>query len=172
VEEFFYLALETDFRPQLQRIREFRPDVLFLPGSFPDATLVAAQSEQAGLRVTLLGADGWSSPFLFQKGGPPGEAYYLELCSPAPEFDRRYEETEAAGLRSLGRLPEGATGASLGETRRRLRDAVARNEVDGATGRIRFDAHGDRRQGVALYAVEKSPLGPPRPVVRGWLGEP
>ena len=141
--------------------------------------------------MTLLGADGWSSPFLFQKGGPPGEAYYLELCSPAPEFDRRYEETEgqeppgcravlaydavrviAAGLRSLGRLPEGATGASLGETRRRLRDAVARNEVDGATGRIRFGAHGDRRQGVALYAVEKSPLGPPRPVVRGWLGEP
>ena len=34
VAEFFYLALETDFRPQLQRIREFRPDVLFLPGSF------------------------------------------------------------------------------------------------------------------------------------------
>jgi len=31
VAEFFYLALETDFRPQLNRIRDFRPDVLFLP---------------------------------------------------------------------------------------------------------------------------------------------
>jgi branched-chain amino acid transport system substrate-binding protein len=191
VEEFFYLALETDFRPQLNRIREFRPDVLFLPGSFPDATLVAAQAEQAGLHVTMLGGDAWSSPLLFQKGGPPGEAYYVELCSPAPEFDRRYEEAEgqeppgcravlaydavrviAAGLRSLGQLPDEALGPSLGETRRRLRDAVARNEVDGATGRIRFDARGDRRQGVALYSVEKSPLGPPRALVRGWLGEP
>jgi branched-chain amino acid transport system substrate-binding protein len=191
VAEFFYLALETDFRPQLQRIREFSPDVLFLPGSFPDATLVAAQAGPLGLRTTLLGADGWSSPLLFAKGGPPGEAYYLELCSPAPEFDRHDEGEEspeppgcravlaydavrviAAGLRSLGRLPGEATGASLAETRRRLRDAVAGTEVVGATGRIRFDAHGDRRQGVALYAVEKSPLGPPRPVVRGWLGEP
>jgi hypothetical protein len=44
--------------------------------------------------------------------------------------------------------------------------------VDGATGKIRFDAHGDRRQGVALYSVEKTPLGPPRALVRGWLGEP
>jgi hypothetical protein len=44
--------------------------------------------------------------------------------------------------------------------------------VDGATGRIRFDAHGDRRQGVALYSVEKASLGPPRALVRGWLGEP
>jgi branched-chain amino acid transport system substrate-binding protein len=189
--EFFYLALETDFRPQLRRIQELHPEVLFVPGSFTDATLVAAQAEAVGLRATLLGGDAWSSPLLFRKGGPPGEAYYVELCSPAPEFDRRYEKTEgaeppgcravlaydavrvvAAGLRSLGRLGEEDLDAGLAATRRRLRDAVARNEVRGATGRIRFDAHGDRRQGVALYAVEKAPAGPPRPRLRGWLGEP
>jgi branched-chain amino acid transport system substrate-binding protein len=191
VAEFFYLALETDFLPQLRLVKEFRPDVLFLPGSFPDATLVAAQAAQVGLRVTMLGGDAWSSPLLFQHGGPPGEAYYVELCSPAPEFDRRYERSEgqeppgcravlaydavrvlAAGLRSLGRLPDEALLSSLPETRRRLRDAVSRNEVDGATGRIRFDAHGDRRQGVALYSVERTPHGPPRALIRGWLGEP
>jgi branched-chain amino acid transport system substrate-binding protein len=191
VAEFFYLALETDFRPQLNRIKEFGPDVLFVPGSFSDATLISAQALQVGLRTTMLGGDAWSSPLLFQRGGPPGDAYYVELCSPAPEFDRRYESVEgqeppgcravlaydtvqviAAGLRSLGPLPDEALDASLVGTRRRLRDAVARNEVDGATGRIRFDARGDRRQGVALYSVERSPLGPPRALVRGWLGEP
>ena len=188
VAEFFYLALETDFTPQLLQIRDFRPDVLFVPGSFSDATLVAAQAVKVGLRVTMLGGDAWSSPLLFQRGGPPGEAYYVELCSPAPEFDQRYERAEgqeppgcravlaydtvkviAAGLRSLGPLPDEALDASLVGTRRRLRDAVARNEVEGATGRIRFDAHGNRRQGVALYSVEKTPLGP-RALVRGWLG--
>lgn len=191
VAEFFYLALETDFRPQLRRVKEFHPDVVFVPGSFTDATLVAAQAGTVGLRATLLGGDAWSSPLLFQKGGPPGEAYYVELCSPAPEFDRRYEEAEgseppgcravlaydavqviAAGLRSLGQLSDEALGPGVSGTRRRLRDAVARNEVDGATGRIRFDDHGNRRQGVALYAVEKAPIGPPRALVRGWLGEP
>ncbi|HXK11762.1 MAG TPA: ABC transporter substrate-binding protein [Vicinamibacteria bacterium] len=191
VAKFSYLTLETDFRPQLELIRKFRPDVLFVPGSFQDATLVSAQAVQVGLHVTMLGGDAWSSPLLFQRGGPPGEAYYVELCSPTPEFDRRYEATVGeeppgcravlaydavrvivAGLRSLGPLSDDALDSGLAETRRRLRDAVARNRVDGATGRIRFDVHGDRRQGVALYSVEKTPVGPPRALVRGWLGEP
>ncbi len=188
VAEFHYLELETDFRPQLAQIEDFRPDVLFVPGSFSDATLISAQAVKAGLHVTMLGGDAWSSPLLFQRGGPPGEAYYAELCSPTPWFDRLYEKAEgqeppgcravlaydavkviAAGLESLGRLPDEALDASLVGTRRRLRDAVARDVVLGATGRIRFDAHGDRRQGVALYSVEKTPLGP-YALVRGWLG--
>lgn len=190
VAEFFYRALETDFRPQLKRIVEFHPDVVFLPGSFTDATLVAAQAGMVGLHATLLGGDAWSSPLLFQKGGPPGDAYYVELCSPAPEFERRSATAEggepagcrailaydavrviAAGLRTLGPLTDEALGPGLAGTRRRLRDAVARDEVDGVSGRIRFDPHGDRRQGVALFRVEKTPLGP-RALVHGWLGEP
>jgi branched-chain amino acid transport system substrate-binding protein len=184
VTEVHYLALETDFRPQLRLVKEFRPDVVFVPGSFPDATLVAAQARVIGLRATWLGGDAWSSPFLFERGVPPGPAYYAELCSPAPEFDRRvagsgcravlaYDSVRviASGLRSLGRLDDAALTSGLARTRRRLRDAVARAEVDGVTGRVRFDAHGNRRQGVALYVVESTPEGP-RALVRSWLGEP
>jgi branched-chain amino acid transport system substrate-binding protein len=190
VAEFFYLALETDFRPQLRRIKEFRPDVVFMPGSFPDATLAAVQAKEVGLHATFLGGDAWSSPLLFQKGPPPGEAYYVELCSPVPEFDRSYAKAFgseppgcravlaydairviAAGLRKLGKLSPEDLGERLAETRRRLRDAVASGRVEGVTGLIRFDAHGNRRQGVALYAVERTPMGP-RALVRGWLGEP
>jgi branched-chain amino acid transport system substrate-binding protein len=189
--EVYYLALETDFRPQLRAIQEFRPDLVFMPGSFPDATLMATQARSLGLRATFLGGDAWSSPLLFQRGTPPGDAYYVELCSPAPEFDRRYEQETgveppgcrsvlaydavqvvAEGLRKLGPLDDPALREHLVDTRRRLRDVVARNEVDGVTGRIRFDGRGDRRQGVALYAVEPTPLGHPQALVRGWLGEP
>ena len=132
VAEFYYLALETDFRPQLRRIREFKPDVVFMPGSFPDATLAAVQARQVGLHATMLGGDAWSSPLLFQKGAPPGDAYYVELCSPAPEFDREYAaaigseppgcravlaydtvRVIAAGLRQLGALSAEDLGARL-----------------------------------------------------------
>jgi branched-chain amino acid transport system substrate-binding protein len=191
VQEFYYLALETDFRPQLARVEEFRPDVVFLPGSFTDATLVAAQAAKLRLRATLLGADAWSNPLLFSRGAPPGDAYFVDHCSPPAEFNRRYRATFAAeaegcravlaydavlaiatGLRALGPLPPQALGRDLAATRRRLRDAVARADVDGATGRIRFDRSGDSRRGVALYAVEKAPDGTPHMLVRGWLGEP
>jgi branched-chain amino acid transport system substrate-binding protein len=188
VAEFFYLALETDFRPQLRRVKEYGPDVVFLPGSFTDATLVAAQARAVGLQATLVGGDAWSSPLLFQRGGPPGTAYYVELCAPSPEFERRYGDAGnepagcrailaydavqviAAGLRSLGELPIDALEAGRGDTRRRLRDAIARTDLKAATGRVRFDARGDRVQGVALYAVEPTPEGP-RARPRGWLGE-
>ncbi len=189
VAEFFYLALETDFRPQLRRVKEFAPDVVFLPGSFTDATLVASQARTVGLEATLLGGDAWSSPLLFQRGGPPREAYYVELCPRSPEFEQRYgdpAENEApgcrailaydavrviaAGLRSLGELPKDALGSGRDETRGRLRQAIARTDLAAATGRVRFDARGDRVQGVALQAVEPTPQGP-RARPRGWLGE-
>ena len=51
--EAHYLALETDFRPQLRLIKEFRPDVVFMPGSFPDATLMAVQARSLGLQRDL-----------------------------------------------------------------------------------------------------------------------
>jgi branched-chain amino acid transport system substrate-binding protein len=189
VAEFFYLALETDFRPQLRRVKEFGPDVVFLPGSFTDATLVAAQAQAVALQATFMGGDAWSSPLLFQRGGPPGVAYYVELCARSPEFERRYGEAlgnepagcrailaydavqvVAAGLRSLGPLAPAGLEAGRDETRRRLRDAIARTDYKAATGRVRFDARGDRIQGVALYAVEPTPEGP-RTRARGWLGE-
>jgi len=189
-DEFFYLALETDFRPQLRRIADSRPDVLFVPGSFSDATLVGAQAEALGMDVTLLGGDSWSNPLLFRRGGPPSEAYFAELCSPSVPFEKSYqavfgEETQgcramlafdavqvvAAGLESLGALPEEALTAGLESTRARLRDAVAAVDIEGASGRIRFDAHGDRRLGVALSAVERRRDGPPVALARGWLGE-
>lgn len=188
--EFFYLALETDFRPQLRRIAGYRPDVLFVPGSFTDATLVGAQATALGLDVTLLGGDSWSNPLLFRRGGPPGAAYFAELCSPSADFERAYqsvfgEETQgcramlaydavrvvAAGLDSLGPLVDDALEGDLAATRRRLRDAVASVDLAGASGRIRFDAHGDRRLGVALSAVERREGGPPVALARGWLGE-
>jgi branched-chain amino acid transport system substrate-binding protein len=188
--EFFYLALETDFRPQLGLIADYAPDVIFVPGSFTDATLVAAQATALGLEATFLGGDGWSNPLLFQRGSPPGDAYFVELCSPSPEFERRYQavfgdETQgcrallgfdavrvlAEGLRSLGPLGDEDLAELLPRTRRRLHDTVSVAEVEGLSGEIRFDAHGDRLQGVALSAVEAGPDGRPVALQRGWLGE-
>ena len=76
----------------------------------------------------------------------------------------------AAALRSLGPLRDEALDQERGAIRRRLREAIAATDLAAATGRVRFDEHGDRKLGVALYAVEEAPEGP-RARVRGWLGE-
>ena len=76
----------------------------------------------------------------------------------------------AAGLRSLGPLETAARDTERKGVRGRLREAIAGTDLAAATGRVRFDARGDRRLGVALYAVEDTPEGP-RARERGWLGE-
>jgi branched-chain amino acid transport system substrate-binding protein len=188
VAEFFYLALETDFRSQLRQVVAFRPDVLFLPGSFTDATLIAQQGTALGLSATLLGADAWSSPFLFQRGGPARRAYFLDHCSPPTAFNERYRaafgqptqgcraalgddavRAVAAGLDALGPLRDADLGEGLPATRRRLRDAVASADFTGITGRVRFDRVGDRRTGMAVLAVEPGPA--PQARFDGWVGE-
>jgi branched-chain amino acid transport system substrate-binding protein len=187
--EFVYLALETDFRAQLREVQAFAPDVVFLPGSFTDATLIARQAEQLGLRATLLGADAWSSPLLFKRGGPSRPAHFLDHCSPPARFNERYRaefgqevqgcraalaydavQAIAAGLGSLGRLDLEDLGKRLSETRRRLRDAVAGVDFSGVTGRVRFDRAGDRPTGMAVMAVEPEASGGFVTRLEGWVG--
>ena len=186
--EFFYLALETDFRDQLRAVKAFGPDVLFLPASFTDATLIAGQAKGLGLHATLLGADGWSNPLLFKLGGPAAPAYFVDHCSPTPAFSERYERVfgqpaqgcraalaydaaraVAAGLEALGPLRD--PGSHLADTRQKLRDAMGALDFAGVTGRVRFDRYGDRRIGVAVEEVLPRPEGLPETRLRGWVGE-
>jgi branched-chain amino acid transport system substrate-binding protein len=178
VAEFVYLALETDFGPQLREVVAFSPDVLFLPGSFADVTLIARQATRLGLEASLLGADAWSNPLLFKRGGPDRPAYYVDHCAPVPEFDRRFldavgQPTQgcraalaydavgavAAGLLALGPLRDHDLDAGVAATRSRLRDAVAAVDGPGVTGRIRFDRVGDRVTAPAVMVVEQGPAG-------------
>jgi branched-chain amino acid transport system substrate-binding protein len=190
VAEFFYLSRETDFRAQLGNVKAFAPQVLFVPGSFTDATLIASQAAALGLSATLLGADGWSNPLLFKRGGPGRAAYFVDHCSPPSGFNERYREvfgeaahgcraalaydavqTVAEGLRTLGPLAEPDLREHLPATRRRLRDAVARVDFAGLTGRVRFDGGGDRLTGMAVLEVQPQPEGHPRTRLFGWVGE-
>jgi branched-chain amino acid transport system substrate-binding protein len=189
VADFVYLALETDFRAQLREVRKFAPDVLFLPGSFTDATLIARQAEGVGLHATLLGADAWSSPLLFKIGGPRRPSYFVDHCSPPLAFNERYRQAfgqpthgcraalaydavraVATSLDALGPISNEDLEARLSTSRRRVRDALAAVDFPGVTGRVRFDAVGDRRTGVAVMEVEPGTEGGYRTRLRGWVG--
>ncbi len=54
-----YTTGERDFTPQLERIKQQEPEVLFLPNYSNDALLQAQQARQIGVGAVLLGSDGW-----------------------------------------------------------------------------------------------------------------
>ena len=186
VAEFVYLPLETDFRDQLREVDAFRPEVVFVPASFTDATLIAIQAERLGLRATLLGGDAWSHRRLFARGGPSRPAYHSDHCFPPASFQQAYrtrygEDADgcrailaydavravAAALAGLGPLDDEDLDAGLPATRTRLRESLASVKVQGKTGLIHFDDHGDVRRGAAIIQVAPNE----RPRLHLWLGD-
>lgn len=187
--EFFYLPLETDFRKQLREVGAFHAEVLFLPGSFTDATLIAGQAEELGIRPVLLGGDAWSNRLLFKRAGPTRVAYHADHCAPPPAFLERYRrefgaesdgcravlaydavQAVVAALRALPPPADADLTAGVAATRDRVRRALARTSVPGLAGPIEFDAHGDVLRGVAMIAVVPGKGGPEHRL-HGWLGE-
>ena len=64
-----YSAGDQDFRAQLTALKAKRPDAIFVPGYYTEAGLIARQARELGLKVPLLGGDGWESSKLVEIGG-------------------------------------------------------------------------------------------------------
>jgi branched-chain amino acid transport system substrate-binding protein len=97
----------VDFRPQLIRIRSAAPDVIYTSDYYGAAALIAKQSQEMGLKVPLVGGDGFDSPDLVRIGGPSVEGVHFtnfySQDDPGPEvqnfikaYRAKYSETPDA----------------------------------------------------------------------------
>jgi branched-chain amino acid transport system substrate-binding protein len=97
----------VDFRPQLIRIRSAAPDVIYTSNYYGAAALIAKQSQEMGLKVPLVGGDGFDSPDLVRIGGPSVEGVHFtnfySQDDPSPEvqnfikaYRAKYNETPDA----------------------------------------------------------------------------
>ncbi len=64
-----YNAGDTDFRSQLTAIKALKPEAIYVPGYYADVGLIARQTRELGIKVPLLGGDGWESQQLLEIGG-------------------------------------------------------------------------------------------------------
>ena len=155
VGELKYTEGDSDFSAQLTAIRAQQPDVLFVPGYYTDAGLVARQAKSLGLSATLLGADGWDSPKLAEIGGAAVEGAYFSnhysVDDPSPvgrRFVDAYRKRFGADPDSIAALSYDAVRLLADAIRRagstegkRVRDALAdTKDFDGVTGKITMDA--------------------------------
>ena len=84
---------DVDFRAQLTKIKNSGADLLFLPGMGKDMALAIKQAKELGLKVTIVGGDGYAE-FMNEIAGPAmkGTYYvnhtYLKDPGMAPIFAR------------------------------------------------------------------------------------
>lgn len=69
VAEEAYAEGDEDFTHQLMTAGAANPDVLFVPGYYREAGLIAKRAKELGIDAPLVGGDGWDSQGLYQIGG-------------------------------------------------------------------------------------------------------
>ena len=68
---------ELDFRAVLGKIKESKPDILFIPTQQKEASLIMKQAGDLGFKPKFMGGDGWASPDLITLGGAAVEGSYF-----------------------------------------------------------------------------------------------
>jgi branched-chain amino acid transport system substrate-binding protein len=182
VREETYSRGDTDYRGQLTRLKSEIPDGLFIPGYYSDVGPMARQARELGLRIPLLGGDGWDSGGrLAELAGTAVEgAFYSTHFAPdnpgtrVQQFIARYQARFGHPPDALGALGYDAVRVGLEALRRSggvggamLREQISRTrDFEGVTGRITLGA--DRNavkpaiivklvHGQPVFAAEVSP---------------
>src|ERR1700756_5527741 len=98
VKEQSYSSGDKDFRAQLTDIKSANPEVIIITGYYPEASLIAKQARQFGIKATLVGGDGWDGSSLIPVGGKAVEGAFfsnhfsVEDKSPlVQEFVQKYK---------------------------------------------------------------------------------
>jgi branched-chain amino acid transport system substrate-binding protein len=77
VADLSYKDGDADFKAQLTAIRGKKPEAIYVPGYYTAVALIARQARELGVKVPLMGGDGWDSSKLYEiaKGALDGSYY-------------------------------------------------------------------------------------------------
>ena len=173
-----YTEGDTDFRAQLTKIRELKPEVMFIPGYYTEVGLIAQQARELGIDVPLLGGDAWDSPVTLEIGKEAvNNSYFSNHYSaddPDPtvqDFIRKFEETygETAGADGSKKKPDAMAvlgydaGKLIADAVKRagsaepaaIRDAIAATKgFPGVTGSITINAERNAEKPIVILKIE------------------
>jgi len=164
-----YSKGDTDFRAQLTAIKRVKPEGVFVPGYYTDVGLIARQARELGLKVPLLGGDGWESEKLFELGGSALNGSYFSnhyaLDNPDPllkAFAEKYQKIYGSQPDSVAALAYDATKLAIDAMKRApdlsgkaLRDAIAATkDFPGVAGKITLNEKRDAEKQAVVLKVE------------------
>ena len=165
-----YQGNDSSFEGQLTQIRAKKPDAIFVPGYYTEVGLIAKQAKKLGIKVPLLGGDGWDSAKLNEIGGADIDGsffsnhYTTESTDPVVlDFIKKFKETYSGetpdGLAALG-YDAGKVLIEAMERAAELKPALIRDEIAktkdfvGVTGKITIDAARNANKSAVVVKVD------------------
>lgn len=149
-----YTQTDPDFKGQLTKIRNLKPDVLYIPGYYGQVGIIAKQSRELDMNMPLLGGDGWDSPEIWKLGGESLKNAFISnhysAENPAPEiqnFVKAYKakfnvepDSLAALAYDAAKVLADAIKRAGGTDSAKLKDAInSTKDFAGVTGKITID---------------------------------
>jgi branched-chain amino acid transport system substrate-binding protein len=154
---------QMDYSPTLTRVGGLKPDVVYYTGYYSESGLMVKELRQIGSKVTFMGGDANNDPTLLKTAGAAADGMIIttaplaQFLSGAQDFVQNYTKEFGHGPGPYSVYEYDA----IGVTAKAMEDAKSTKPADviaalhrikdyqGVTGKIGFDAQGDRTG--ALY---------------------
>ncbi len=163
----------TDFKSILTNIKAANPDVIFAPSSIATAPLIIKQARELGITAKIMAGDTWENSSIIENAGISAEGVVLSTffddADPATaeaakfiEGFKKYlvENKQPDIIPAVSALGYDAYITALKAIELAnstkgpaIRDALAKVDLEGVTGRIVFDANGDANKDMAFIKV-------------------
>ena len=165
-----YADGDRDFRAQLTKIATVNPDVLLIPEYYEQASLIAAQAREMGVKSIFVGSDGWDgiSKTLDETAYKVIENSYFtnhfSMQDESPKiqnFIKAYKDTykedpsafSALGYDAIYMMKEAIEKAGSTE-KQAIVDALKGIEYDGITGYLTFDENNNPVKAVTILKIQ------------------
>ena len=165
-----YADGDRDFRAQLTKIATVNPDVLLIPEYYEQASLIAAQAREMGVKSIFVGSDGWDgiSKTLDETAYKVIEnSYFTNHFSMQDEsqkiqnFIKAYKDAykedpsafSALGYDAVYMVKEAIEKAGSTE-KQAIVDALKGIEYDGITGYLTFDENNNPVKAVTILKIQ------------------
>lgn len=174
-----YEKKQTDFKAIVTNIKNAKPDLVYFAGFYSEATPFIKQLRAEMKDVPFLGGDGVKNDEFIKGAGADAEGAYLSLPSPvytSPAYNTFGEKFEKeTGIKrdaspfvaeaydastiivnAIEKVAEEKDGKLLIDLKK-LNEEIRKTQLDGASGKIKFDARGENVGGetpVSLFVVK------------------
>ncbi|MGA2973914.1 MAG: ABC transporter substrate-binding protein [Spirochaetia bacterium] len=166
-----YTGTDTDFSAILSKIKDTKPDLVYLPDYYNVVNLATKQAKEKGLTVPFMGGDGWDSSDLDKiaaAGGYYTNHYFYgdqrpEVQTFLKAYGAKYKDDTGAAVvpDALAALAYDATNMILqaiknagADNTDKVRVALEKITFAGVSGKITFDAQHNPIKGAVILKVE------------------
>jgi branched-chain amino acid transport system substrate-binding protein len=169
VVEQSYSAGDTDFSAQLTAIKGSKAQALYVPGYYAEVGAIARTKDRLGLKIPMMGGDGWDAPDLFTIGGAALDGSYFsnhfapDAATPkAQKFVADFKKKYSVEPTGLGALGYDAAAVLFGAIERagsldsdKIRVALGQTkDFEGVSGKITIDSKRDAQKSAVVIKIE------------------